>query len=77
LKLKEYEAFRLMGKEQQKAAMRKLNESLREPVKADYIKANTIADKAVSTIHGYPKMIKKPDMDEGCYGADRLSSPTR
>jgi hypothetical protein len=31
----------------------------------DYIKANTIADKAVSTMHGYPKMIKKPDMDAG------------
>jgi prophage antirepressor-like protein len=65
LKLKEYEAFRLMDKEQQKATMHKLFEGLREPVKVDYIKANTIADKAVSTMHGYPKMIKKPDMDAG------------
>lgn len=64
LKLREYEAFRLMDKEQQKAAMRKLNESLREPVKVDYIKANYIADKAVSNMRGYPKMVKKPGMDE-------------
>jgi prophage antirepressor-like protein len=65
LGLKSYEVFRLMDKEHQKAAMQRLNESLREPVKVDYIKANTIADKAVSTMHGYPKMVKKPDMDEG------------
>jgi prophage antirepressor-like protein len=64
LGLSEYEVFRLMDKEQQKEAMRKLNESLREPAKVDYIKANTIADKAVSTMHGYLKMVKKPDMDE-------------
>ena len=34
--------------------------------KVDYIKANTIADKAVSNIYGYSKMVKKgamtPDM---------------
>ncbi|WP_052523814.1 hypothetical protein [Geobacillus kaustophilus] len=28
----------------------------------DYIKANTIANKAVSTKYGYPKMVKKSDM---------------
>jgi prophage antirepressor-like protein len=65
LGLSEYEAFRLMDREHQKAAMRKLSESLREPVKVDYIKANTIADKAVSTMHGFAKMVKKADMDEG------------
>ncbi|MDR1218971.1 MAG: hypothetical protein LBK73_05105 [Treponema sp.] len=65
LQLKEYEAFRLMDRERQKEAMRKLNESLREPVKVDYIKANAIADKAASTMHGYPKLVKKADMDEG------------
>jgi prophage antirepressor-like protein len=64
LGLKSYEAFRLMDKEQQKAAMSKLFDSLREPVKVDYIKANLIADKAVSTMHGYPKLVKKPDMAE-------------
>jgi hypothetical protein len=58
LGLSEYEAFRLMDKEQQKAAMHKLFEGLREPVKVDYIKANTIADKAVSTMHGYPTGIQ-------------------
>jgi prophage antirepressor-like protein len=65
LGLSEYEAFRLMDREHQKAAMRKLNESLREPAKVDYIKANTIADKAVSIMRGYPKMVRKPEMDEG------------
>jgi prophage antirepressor-like protein len=64
LGLKSYEAFRLMDKEQQKEAMRRLHESLREPVKVDYIKANTIADKAVSTMHGCPKMVKKAAMNE-------------
>jgi prophage antirepressor-like protein len=64
LKLKEYETFRLMEKEHQKAAMHKLFDSLREPVKVDYIKVNMIADKAVSTMYGFPKLVKKPDMDE-------------
>ena len=45
--------------------MKRLNESLRSPAKVDYIKANLIADKAVSTMHGFPKLVKKPDMDEG------------
>jgi prophage antirepressor-like protein len=62
--LSEWEAFRLMDKEHQKEAMRRLNESLHEPVKVDYIKANVIADKAVSTKHGFPKMLKKGAMDE-------------
>jgi prophage antirepressor-like protein len=65
LGLSECEAFRLMDKEHQKAAMRKLAESLRDPVKVDYIKANVIADKAVSAMHGFTKMVRKADMDEG------------
>jgi prophage antirepressor-like protein len=64
LGLSEYEAFRLMDKEQQKAAMRKLMEGLHEPVKVDYIKANAIADKAVSNRYGLPKMVKKGAMTE-------------
>ena len=44
-------------------AMRRLHEVLPKPSKRDYIKANTIADKAVSTLFGHPKMIKKGDMD--------------
>ncbi len=42
--------------------MAKLHKSLKEPKKVDFIKANTIANKAVSTKYGYPKMIKKVDM---------------
>jgi phage regulator Rha-like protein len=30
--------------------------------KLDYIKANTIVDKAVSTLYGFDKMLKKPEM---------------
>jgi hypothetical protein len=30
----------------------------------DYIKANVIADKCVSTMYGYPKMVRKAEMDE-------------
>jgi prophage antirepressor-like protein len=36
LGLSEYEAFRMMDKEHQKAAMHKLFEGLREPIKVDY-----------------------------------------
>lgn len=43
--------------------MKKLHDSLKVPIKVDYIKANTIANKAVSLKHGYPKIIKKTDMD--------------
>jgi hypothetical protein len=53
-----------MDRELQKEAMRKLSEGLREPAKVDYIKANIIADKAVSVMHGFPRLVKKPDMDE-------------
>jgi prophage antirepressor-like protein len=64
LVLSEYEAFRLMDREHQKEAMRRLNYKLPAPVKVDYIKANTIADKAVSTRYGFSKMVKKGAMDE-------------
>ena len=42
--------------------MDKLNASLKEPVKVNFIKANTIANKAISTMHGYPKMVNKKSM---------------
>jgi prophage antirepressor-like protein len=64
LGLTEHEAFRLMDKEHQKEAMRRLNERLHDPVKVDYIKANTIADKAISARYGFPKMLKKGAMSE-------------
>jgi prophage antirepressor-like protein len=57
-----FEVFRLLDKEEQRAQMAKLNQSLRHPVQVNFIKANTIANKAVSTRHGYPKMVKKKDM---------------
>ena len=42
--------------------MAKLKAGLRRPARIDFIKANTIADKAVSTKFGYPKMLKKAQM---------------
>ncbi len=64
--LEGFQIFRILDKDHQKEVMAKLNESLRKPVQVDFIKANTIANKAVSTMYGYPKMVKKdamtPDM---------------
>lgn len=60
--LEGFEVFRMMDKEHQKQAMSRLHNGLSEPIDVDYIKANTIANKAVSNKYGYPKMIKKEDM---------------
>lgn len=60
--LEGFEIFRMLDKEHQKEAMRRLQDGLRHPRKVDYIKANTIADKAVSSRYGHPKMVKKCDM---------------
>lgn len=63
--LEGYEAFKMLDKEHQKEAMKKLHDSIaasREPVRVDYIKANTIANKAISNRHGIAKMINKADM---------------
>lgn len=60
-----FEVFRMMDKEQQKEAMRKMRDeiqSTRELTRQDYIKANTIADKAVSNRAGLPTMMHKGDM---------------
>ena len=57
-----FEIFRMLDKEHQKEMMKKLQEGLKKPARVDYIKANTIANKAVSLKHGYPKMVKKADM---------------
>lgn len=69
---KGFEVFALLDKEHQKEAMKRLRDSLRKPVKVDFIKANTIANKAVSLKYGYPKMIKKADMNPAML-ADRES----
>ena len=63
--LEGYETVKLLDKEHQKEAMKKLHDSIaasREPVKVDYIKANTIANKAVCNRHGIPKMLGKAAM---------------
>ena len=64
--LEGFQIFRMLDKGFQREAMDKLKTSLKQPVKVDYIKANIIADKAVSNIYGYSKMVKKdamtPDM---------------
>lgn len=60
--LEGFEIFRMLDKEHQKEAMKRLQDGLRQPRKVDYIKANTIADKAVSSRYGHPKMVKKGDM---------------
>lgn len=60
--LKGFQIFRMLDKEHQKEAMRHLQQSLKNPVRVDFIKANTIANKAISNRYGYPKMVKKADM---------------
>lgn len=60
--LEGFQIFRQLDKEHQKAEMKKLRDGLKEPVRVDFIKANTIANKAVSNKHDLPKMIKKGDM---------------
>lgn len=60
--LKDYEAFRMTDKQIQKDAMSKLKEANQTTKRVDYIKANTISDKATSTLYGFNKMIKKGAM---------------
>ena len=60
--LEGFQIFRMLDKEHQKEAMSTLKKSLKQPVRVDFIKANTIANKAISNKHGYPKMVKKADM---------------
>jgi len=62
LNLESYQVFRMMDKEHQKAAMAKLGNGLQQPTPKHYIKANTIANKAVSNIYGHAKMVKKDNM---------------
>jgi len=60
--LEGYEIFKTLDPKHQKEAMDKLKNGLEQVKAVDYIKANTIANKAVSNIYGYPKMVKKGDM---------------
>ena len=60
--LEGYQVFRTLDKEHQKAMMLHLRDEKKHPVRVDFIKANTIANKAVSNKHGYSKMLKKDEM---------------
>lgn len=60
--LEGFQVFRMLDKEHQKEAMKQLHESLRNPDKVTFIKANSIANKAVSNMYGYPKSLKKGQM---------------
>ena len=60
--LEGFQIFRMLDKEHQKETMAKLNQSLQNPTRVNFIKANTIANKAISSRHGHPKMLKKNQM---------------
>lgn len=60
--MEKYINFRKADKQIQKNAMQFLHDNLQMPTEVDYRKANTIANKCVSNMYGYPKMIKKGDM---------------
>ncbi len=63
--LEGFQIFRMLDKAHQCETMKRLSaeiRSTRPPVRVDFIKANTIANKAISNRHGYEKMIKKADM---------------
>lgn len=60
--LEGYQIFRMLDKEHQLESMRKLREGMRAAEQVDYIRANTIANKAVSNAFGHAKLVKKDDM---------------
>lgn len=60
--LEGFQVFRMLDKEHQKEAMARLKASLENPVRVDFIKANTIANKAISIKYDRPKMLKKGQM---------------
>lgn len=60
--LKGYEVFRMLDKEKQNKAMDNLKNGIEAISKKDYCKAQTISNKAVSNVFGFPKMIQKEDM---------------
>ena len=62
--LQSFESFKLLDKTIQKNAMDYLNKKIKNISAEDFIKANTIANKAVSSLYGYPKMIRKDEMSD-------------
>jgi Rha family phage regulatory protein len=61
-RMESYINFRKADKQIQKNSMQFLHDNLEMPTPKDYMKANTIANKCVSIMHGYEKMVKKADM---------------
>lgn len=60
--LEQYEVLKTLDAQYQKQMMSTLKTGLKLANKVDYIKANTITDKAVSNDFGFDKMVKKRDM---------------
>ncbi|WBF51996.1 Bro-N domain-containing protein [Macrococcoides canis] len=64
--LEGYQVFRMLDKQHQKEAMKRLHEALRnddkEAVKLNMIKANSITNKAISIMYGLKKSIPKEEM---------------
>lgn len=60
--LEGFEVFRMIDKQHQKHAMSEIKKSFANVSQKDYIKANMIANKAVSNEFGYPKLVKKGNM---------------
>ncbi|NCJ14151.1 BRO family protein [Staphylococcus pseudintermedius] len=60
--LKGFEVFRMLDKQKQKEAMDTLKNGIEGISKSDYLKAQTISNKAVSNVFGFAKMLKKQDM---------------
>ncbi|MDW5470090.1 BRO-N domain-containing protein [Staphylococcus equorum] len=60
--LKGYEPLRMLDKQKQKEAMDNLKNGIKAISQKEYYKAQTISNKAVSNVFGFPKMIKKQDM---------------
>lgn len=60
--MENYINFVKADKQIQKNSMKFLQDNLQMPTTRDYVKANTIANKCVSNMFGYPKMVKKDEM---------------
>lgn len=61
--LEGYQVFRMMDKDHQKKAMDQIKETMGiQAEQKHYIKANTVANKAVANKYGQPKMIPKDKM---------------
>lgn len=60
--LKQYDAFEMLDKQHQISVMDLLNNNYEDISDETFMKANTIANKAVSTIYGFDKMISKDIM---------------